>query len=508
MSIVETRQGKIQGFEKHGLSIFKGVPFAKPPVGELRFQAPRPCDPWGGVLETTRWGGACPQETIPMMTVGTQSEDCLYLNVWTPACDGKKRPVMFWIHGGAFIIGSSAQGEYNGKLLAARGDVVVVSTNYRLGAFGFLHLADLLGPGFAAASNNGIRDQLAALAWVRDNIEAFGGDPANVTIFGESAGGMSVGTLLGAPASDGLFKQAIAQSGAAHNYLHRDGASTVAKALLDKLGIDAKSPQQLWSVDAAALVKAQRAALRVRVDGGPANLPQPGMTLLPVVDGDVLPQGPWEAVRDGSARGVALMAGSTREEWRLFAQLSELGSGMVGDLALPKATDASLPGLIAMGLPDHAAQAVETYKQLLEGKPPGDVYTAIETDRIFGAPARRLAEAQAKHNPGTWMYRVDFAGPMLGACHAIDVPLVFGDVDNPFGQMLTGGGAPAQSVSSQMQRAWLAFAHTGDPGHDGIPTWPAYDEARRATMIFDRDARVELDPASARREFWDGILPG
>lgn len=504
-ALVETKYGKIQGLEKHGLQIFKGIPFAKPPVGKLRFQAPQPPEPWEGVRETTGWGGACPQDKIPIMNVGEMSEDCLYLNVWTPACDGKKRPVMFWIHGGGFMIGSTAQGEYNGKHLAKNGDVVVVSTNYRLGAFGFLHLADLFGEGFPAASNNGIRDQIAALEWVKENIEAFGGDPADVTIFGESAGGMSVGTLLGSPMAAGLFTKAIAQSGAAHHSTSREDATKIAKVVLGALGIDPSKPEKLREVDAKDIVKAQRKGARETVAVGPGKIPQMGMTLIPVVDGEVLNKSPWEAIKEGRSKDVAVMTGTTLEEWRLFSQMAELTAGMSGGDKPPKIDEAKLGQFVEAGLPGHSKEAIALFGK--DSESPEATYTAIETDRMFRAPATRLVEAHAKNSGKTWLYRVDFAGPTFGACHAIDIPLVFGGVDNPFGQMFTGGGERAQTLSKKMQHAWLAFAKNGDPNHEGIPDWPPYEEDTRATMIFGNECKVVNDPDADHRKFWDDILP-
>lgn len=506
-ALVETKYGKLQGYEKEGLQIFKGIPFARPPVGKLRFQAPQPPEPWDGVREATKWGGACPQDKIPIMNVGEMSEDCLYLNVWTPACDGKKRPVMFWIHGGGFMIGSTAQGEYNGKHLAKNGDVVVVSTNYRLGAFGFLHLSELLGEGFPSASNNGIRDQIAALEWVRENIEAFGGNPADVTIFGESAGGMSVSTLLGSPKSKGLFAKAIPQSGAANHSISSEDGTRAAKAVLDALGIDPKNPEKLWEVDAKSIVKAQRASAKLTVAVGPGKIPQTAMTLIPVVDGDVLTKGTWEAINDGIAKDVSVMTGTTLEEWRLFSQMAELTAGMSGGEKPPQIDADKLGQFVEAGLPGRADAAIALYSKGREGAKPQEIYTAIETDRMFRAPATRLVEAQSKHNKNTYLYRVDFAGPTFGACHAIDIPLVFGGVDNPFGQMFTGGGEKARTVSKNMQDAWLSFAKTGKPGHAGLPEWPAYEESRRATMLFNAECKVVEDPDADHRKFWDDILP-
>jgi len=250
--VVETASGKLAGARKNGISRFKGIPFAKPPAGHLRWRAPQPLEPWAGVRDATRFGFVCPQaptqlETLMGLTVGEPSEDCLYLNVWTPACDGAKRPVMVWFHGGAFVIGAGSQGVYNGKHLAAH-DVVVVTANYRLGAFGFLNLRDATDGRAPGTGSEGLADQIMALQWVHDNIAAFGGDPDNVTIFGESAGAMSVSALLTAKTARGLFHKAIAQSGAGHIGYSREKSARVARAILDGLGIAPEAGERAMEV--------------------------------------------------------------------------------------------------------------------------------------------------------------------------------------------------------------------------------------------------------------------
>src|SRR3712207_215533 len=262
-STVMTAVGEVAGELGDGVHVFRGIPYARPPVGELRFRPPQPPEPWAGARPATAFGSIAMQSPSPLENLfgaaerPSMSEDCLYLNIWTPGLDGARRPVMVWIHGGAFVTGSGSTPWYDGTRFAARGDVVVVTLNYRLGAFGFLHLADLIGESFVGSGNAGILDQAAALAWVRDNIAAFGGDPENVTIFGESAGAMSVGTLLALPAARGLFQRAILQSGAASNAMSRERANEVAGRLLEALGIPREKSETIRDVPARDLLAAQ-----------------------------------------------------------------------------------------------------------------------------------------------------------------------------------------------------------------------------------------------------------
>ena len=300
--------------------MFRGIPFARPPVGNLRFRPPEAPEPWTGVRSAREFGASAQQGDLFLHAggwdVGKRDEDCLYLNVTTPGADAARRPVLFWIHGGIYIVGSGSQSLYDAETLVQRGDVVVVTINYRLGAFGFLHLNDLLGEEFGASGNAGTLDQLAALRWVRDNIEAFGGDPANVTIFGESAGGMSVATLMGMPSAAGLFRRAIPQSGAAHAVSTRERATQIATGLLDELGIALGDATRLREISAGEILAARDELSGTAVGGGDGI-----MDYQPVVDGDALPQPPIEAIRAGSSANIDMLIGTTRDEWNLFSAL-------------------------------------------------------------------------------------------------------------------------------------------------------------------------------------------
>ena len=513
MAIVETTLGKIEGNSKGDSEEFLGIPYAKPPIGKLRFRAPQTLDPWASTLEAKKHGGAAPQDSLPIFDVGTLNEDCLYLNVWTPKADNKKRPVLFWIHGGGFFIGSSAQKEYNGTRLSERGDVVIVSINYRLGALGFAYLQDLLPDSHPTDTNLGIRDQVAALQWVRDHITNFGGDPNNITIFGESAGGMSVGALLGIPSAEGLFHKAIPQSGAGHTCIEKEDATRVAESFLNALEIDPNKPDKLWEVSTKEIVKAQRAGSSLQVKSGPWKLPLAGMTFVPVIDGDLLPNHPITAVEQGLSKNIPLLIGSTAEEWKLFGMIANMASG--NKEAMPGVDSSALEAFTGSGsleekietrLPGLSSKAVVTYKKEFgDDCKDDDLLSAIDTDRMFTAPAVFMAEAQAKHQSNTYMYRFDWRSPTFGACHAIDIPFIFGDVNSPFGLMFTGGGEKAETLRDQVQDAWISFAKTGNPSHNGIPQWNSYEVKSRATMVFNKECAAKELPSKTLLDFWREI---
>jgi len=500
---VETRYGKVEGFEHEGLQVFRGIPFARPPVGELRFHSPEPPEPWSGVRSATEFGASAPQRDLPIQIfpgwdVGRQDEDCLYLNVTTPAADGGGRPVMVWIHGGGFTLGSGSQAMYDVVPLVQRGDVVVVTVNYRLGPLGFLHLDDLLGESFGATGNAGIEDQVAALEWVRDNIAAFGGDPAQVTIFGESAGGMSVGTLLGMPSAAGLFAGAVAQSGAAHNVHTRESASRIAELVLDSLGIAPGDAGRLLEVDPEQLLQAHdQVSLQ--------HMGRPGAALLPfqpVVDGKALARPPIEAVAEGLSADVALLVGSTRDEWNLFGMMDPRQSSL-DEAAVTAAFEAAVGG--------EAKRLIEAYRSARAGSgelSPRELYFAIETDRIFRMPAVRLAEAQSRHQARTFQYLFTWESPAgdLGACHGIDIPFVFGLVGGEGGALFSGSGPEAQALAERAMDAWLGFARSGDPGHEGLGSWPAFDSERRATMLLGATCEVVDAPFDSERRAWEGLI--
>jgi len=492
---VEIASGQLEGRRAGGVESFLGIPFAKPPTGALRFCPPQPAAPWRGVRAADAFGGSAPQNALdagmlPGMQVGRQNEDCLFLNVYTPAADAGRRPVLVWIHGGAFTIGSGSQAIYDGSRLARRGDAVVVTINYRLGALGFLDLEPRFGDGWSC--NLGLLDQIEALAWVRENIDRFGGDPGNVTIFGESAGGMSVGTLLGCPAARGLFHRAIPQSGAAHNTHDRETAGRVVDFFLRELGSAGASA--LRDAPVERLLAAQLQCMMRVSELGVLLAFQP-------TSGDaVLSEPPLAAVRAGSAAGVPLLIGTTRDEWRLFEWM---------DPALAALDDAGFAARVAQRVDPAAAPALaESYRKQAPGDGPVDHFVAFETDRVFRVPAARLADAQSAHAP-VYGYEFAWRSPALrgalGACHAVELPFVFGTLDAPGMDRFSGSGPDAERLSAAVMDAWIAFARAGDPHHAGIPLWPRHDPATRPTLVFDREPRVERAPRDRTLRAWDGL---
>ncbi len=493
MTTVETTAGTVQGRVKDGICDFRGIPYAAPPVGELRFRPPQPAEPWVGVRDVTRFGPMAPQNQGAMERMfgappRPMDEDCLTLNVWTPACDDAKRPVMVWIHGGAFLYGTGATPWYDGRSFA-RDDVVLVTINYRLGALGFLHVD---GQG-----NNGILDQVAALEWVRDNIAAFGGDPNNVTAFGESAGAMSVGTLLGLPAAKGLFVKAIPESGAAHSARTPEQAERIVSAFLAELGIDAGPGvvERLRELPASALLEAQAKIVERNLDGG--------LAFTPVVDGVVLPERPIDAIGKGQAAGVAVLVGTTRDEWRLFAML---------DPAIAGLDDAGAAARIGAFVSDpaRAADVVAHYRATRTGATMSELWSAIGTDMVFRIPAVRLAEKQSALGNDVYMYRFDYCTPVfggaLGACHALEIPFVFESLGAGTDMFVGPVTDDLRTLARRMHESWVAFARTGNPSIDGLPEWPRYTSDRRATMVFDLDPSLVEDPDGADRDVWAGLL--
>jgi para-nitrobenzyl esterase len=494
--VVETACGKLRGVRKAGVAQWRGIPYAEPPLGALRFLPPRPPVPWTGERDATRFGAVAEQSRDPatamMSGIGEKmamSEDCLVLNVFSPAADGARRPVVVWIHGGAFIMGSGSQPLYNGSSFAARHDLVVVTINYRLGLFGLLYLGELAGEPYRHG-NVALLDQLAALRWVRDHIAAFGGDPARVTVMGESAGAISIGSLLGMPAARGLFDRAILQSGASGlSPPGRADATALARGVLAELGVDAAG---LADVPAARLVALQQRLTQARGLGAFA----------PFVDGESIPRPPTEAVRDGDGARVPLLIGSNRDEWALF-------DVFFGDAATGAMKAHLIDRLGDDVLRIHAARRDARDARPGARSPDAAAWIDVLGDVAFRIPVLRLAEAQARHAP-VWMYRFDWESPAfggrLGAAHALELPFVWNALDLPVSQLLLGDDAPgAQALGAQIHDAWAAFIRGGEPAAAGLPAWPRHDEPRRATMVLDREPYVADDPDGPVRALWSAI---
>ena len=488
---VEIAQGKLQGVARDGVLRFNGIPFAKPPVGQLRWCMPEVPEPWAGTRDASRFGNIAPQVestagAVLGGTPGTRSEDCLYLNIQTPSCDGAKRPVMVWIHGGGFVNGAGSVGTYNGKFIVPRGDIVLVTINYRLGAFGFLNLRDASGGKLPGTGAEGLADQIFALEWVRDNILAFGGDPDNVTIFGESAGGMSVGALLASPPARGLFHKAIPQSGASDIGYARETSAKVAHHILEKLG--AGDPRDVpWET----ILDIQKALIAAPRDVGL------GMPFAPTIDGTILPRRASDCVAAGFASGVAVMAGTTRDEWKLFT-VAATNLKTMDEARLRKMT-ANLVG---------EAHADDLLRGYTTGTP-FERWNDVMTDHSFFIPATRLLQSQAAHAP-VFSYRFDWTSPMmdgaLGSCHALELGFMFGTMRVKGAAPFFGSGAAAEELSNAMMDAWIAFARSGDPSTGKAGSWPRYDSAGRETMIYgDGPPHVISAPNEGRRKAWESV---
>jgi para-nitrobenzyl esterase len=507
--IVGTTAGKVQGVERGGVLQFRGVPFAR----AERFRAPEPVEPWAGVREATTFGPMAPQNKAPLESmIGGQDvpgeEDCLVLNVFTPALDDGARPVMVWVHGGGFASGSGHIPWYDGSNLVRGGDVVVVTINYRLGALGFLDLGHL-EPSLAGSGANGLRDQIAALRWVQDNVAAFGGDPGNVTVFGESAGAMSIGSLMAVPQAEGLFHKAILQSGAASNTQRPDVAAWVTEEFLEEMGRSPGSPRGLEGLLDLPVDEVLRiqGVVETEILRGEAPVVRAAGGILafqPTVDGALFEGHPLTRIRAGSAAGKPIIVGTTADEWNLF----HLRSRQAGPLDEAKARRRL--GVVVGD--DRVTDVLDAYRAARPGADLDGLVCAVMTDRVFRVPAIRLAEAQLPHAPRVSMYRWDLGstsfGGMLGACHAVEVPFVLGNLSRTGVDVLIGGlDEGAHAISAAAVRSWTQAARTGDPGHEGLP-WPAYDLGRRATAVLDRSPTIEDDPEGQLRLLWDEIDGG
>ena len=492
-TIIRTSQGAVRGRMADGVATFKGIPYAAPPFGEYRFQPPQKAAPWDGVRDVLNYGPTVVKPVyfapfdalLPEPVI--EGTDCLNLNIWTP--DGEKAglPVMVWIHGGAFTNGTGAIPTYDGSRFARDG-VVCVTLNYRLGVDGFLFLGD-------GNANLGLLDQVAALTWVQENIAAFGGNPNNVTVFGESAGGMSVSALLSMPRAKGLFHRAIAQSGAGHYAIAPATAQSIGLALAEKLAV-APTLSAIAAVPLDRLVEAQMALSADIFDHpDPVLWGEVALNLMPfepVIDGDVLPARPIDRIMSGAGAEVDVMVGTNAEEYRLL---------VIPNGAINHINEDVLAGAIAAhGLPKE--KTLEVYQATRPGASAGDLYGAIGTDWFYRIPAVRMAEGHVKNNGRTYMYEFAWRSPefggSLGACHVLDVPFVFDTLDiGEMGKLL--GNNPPQQLASAMHSAWVSFATCGDPG------WPQYELSRRATMRFDGTSELVEDPHSGERVLWEGL---
>jgi para-nitrobenzyl esterase len=490
--IVNTQQGALRGSIIDGIATFKGIPYAANPFGPARFQPPQHAQAWDGARDALDYGPTAPKPGYPPPFDTLLPEPtipglaCLNLNIWSPDTGQARLPVMVWIHGGSFVNGSGAVPTYNGHRFARDG-VVCVSINYRLGPHGFLYLGE-------GTANLGLLDQVAALEWVQENIAAFGGDPANVTIFGESAGAYSVATLLAMPRAAGLFRRAIAQSGAGHHALQPETAQLIGQYLAERLGVE-PTPDGLASVSLERIIAAQ-------VELGNEMLMQPDpsrwrevifnrMLFEPVIDGEILPVLPITAIAAGASSDIEVIVGTNSEEWRFFTVPNGVIDMITDDMLALTIT--------AYGL--SPAETLASYQEALSIACAGDLHAALVTDWFFRIPAIRLAEARAAGKGATYLYEMAWRSPQfdgrMGACHALEIPFVFDNLDQEENRALVDENPP-QQLADAMHKAWVSFATRGDPG------WPRYDLARRTTMRFDVQSEVVDNPASTRRLLWEG----
>jgi para-nitrobenzyl esterase len=496
--VVQTKSGKLEGSSEQGLNVFKGVPYADPPVGARRWLTPLPLSPWPGIRPAANFGSIAPQNPSRLSQIipgpeeqGPQSEDCLFLNVWTPGLDNARRPVMVWIHGGGFSMGSGSNLSYRGGSLVSRGNIVLVTINYRLGVLGFLNLNEITKGKIPSTGNEGLLDQVAALEWVRDNISAFGGDPAKVTIFGESAGGMSVGCLMNLPRAQGLFQKAIIESAVGELAVPLQQAVSVAGIFLDVLNLKPENTEALRTLSTAQILTAQQ-ELMVRTGMGIAPV-------IPVADGKVMPMMPLASYKAGMAAKVPMIMGSNLDEQRLFAAIAP-GPKEIDEATLVQRISNMVPA-------GSVNKLISVYREgrVKRGEPttPFAIWSAIDTDMRFRMVALRGVEGQCRINQPAYNYLFSWKSPLmggwLGACHALEIGFVFGRMDDKF----CGAGTEAEKLSLDMQDAWIAFARTSNPSTSNL-AWPQYCQERQ-TMVFDKKSRIEKSVYEDERKVWEEI---
>ena len=497
-SYVEARTatGRIRGVDVGGIKTFKGIPYGASTAGANRFMPPQPVAAWTGVRDALEYGASAPQREpgvtprnselgVAAAGLPPEGEDCLVLNVWTPAVgDGRKRPVMFWCHGGGFVTGSGSSPATDGTNLARRGDAVVVSVNHRLGVLGFTYLGDVAGPRFEQTGDAGMLDIVQALEWVRDNIAEFGGDPGNVTIFGQSGGGRKVATLLAMPKAKGLFHRAIIESGATLKLVEREQAAVVARELLTTLDIPAARFRELQQLPLDKVMSAYFATVRRM------NVEQMTMGFSPTVDGTAVPAHPFHPVASAVSADVPLIVGSTRTELTSSA-----------DAAAFSLDAAGMRARIGELLGDSAGRVIETYSRANPGATPSDLYFLIASDERYSAPVMKIAERRAALGRGpVYLYYFRWETPLDGgrlkSPHTIEIPFVF---DNVKTSRMTMDAPSAPALADKVSDAWLAFARTGNPNTGKLPPWPAFDAKRRATLVIDDVSTVVDDPLREQR---------
>ena len=499
-AIVRTKYGSVEGNHENGQYVFKGIPFAAAPVGKQRWQSPKPPEPWHGVRPAFKFGPIAPQNPMlgmeimaDLATTEPQDEDCLYLNIWTPDTKESLRPVMVWIHGGAFIVGSGSQEMFRGNTLTGRGGIVLVTINYRLGALGFMNLKEITQGRIPASGCEGLLDQIAALEWIRENIEAFGGNPDNITVFGESSGAMSIGDLMAMPAAQGKFQKAILESGGAGTVgLLEDGVATAAQ-FLEILGLKKTDADALYSMTVPQILSAQQKLNALLHEKDNRITP-----FQPVVDGDVMPEIPIHAIEKGSAKGIPTLAGTNLDEFKLFNAIDRSFRNM-DEESMALRLETIIP-------PEHLTEVIAAYRrgrsQRGEDTGAGDILTAIQSDYMFRMPVLRLVDAQCRNGQPAFNYLFTWKSPLMkgkfGSCHTLEIGFVFGNYDERF----HGADPDTDLLSKKMQDAWTAFARSGNPACKSLGAWEPYGD-RRNVMVLDKECRIEIAPYEQERLAWN-----